>query len=139
MIDDFAHHPTAVRETLHAVRSRFPNGHLWAIFEPRTQTMRRGILQGELALALGEADRVVIGKNVSPSIDAGMLDPQSLVHDIGGRRKAAAIYLEDPEEIVTHCVKGVESEDVIVVMSSGHFSGLPRRIFDALKNSPGTF
>ena len=51
----------------------------------------------------------------------------------------AAIYLEDPEEIVTHCVKGVESEDVIVVMSSGHFSGLPRRIFDALKNSPGTF
>lgn len=135
VIDDFAHHPTAVRATLRAIRSRFSGGRLWAIFEPRTQTMRRGFLQRELALALGEAEHVVIGKIPSPPVGGTGLDPHRLVHDIRGAKGSDAIYREDPEEIVAHCVEGVRSGDVVVVMSSGYFAGLPGGIFNALKDS----
>jgi UDP-N-acetylmuramate: L-alanyl-gamma-D-glutamyl-meso-diaminopimelate ligase len=131
VIDDFAHHPTAVRETLRAVRSRFNSGRLWAIFEPRTQTIRRGFLQRELALALGEAEKVVIGK-VLPTADGKGLDPQLLLQEIKGVKGTHALYVENLQEIVTLCVEGVEPGDVVLVMSSGYFDGLPRRIFDAL-------
>jgi UDP-N-acetylmuramate: L-alanyl-gamma-D-glutamyl-meso-diaminopimelate ligase len=134
VIDDFAHHPTAIRETLRAVRSRFPKGRLWAIFEPRSQTMRRGILQGELTTALQEADHVVIGRIFSPPSQGEVLDPNKVVQGIRkAKGDAAASYLEAPEEIVSHCVEGAVPGDVIVVMSSGHFAGLPERIFTALR------
>ncbi len=135
VIDDFAHHPTAVREALRAVRSRSLNGRLWAIFEPRTQTMRRGFLQEELALALEEADRVVIGRVSSVPAQGRGMDPQRLMQDIrGAKGDAAVVYLEDPEEIISHCVKEAKSGDVILVMSSGYFDGLPERIFNALRD-----
>jgi UDP-N-acetylmuramate: L-alanyl-gamma-D-glutamyl-meso-diaminopimelate ligase len=133
VIDDFAHHPTAIRETLRAARSRFPEGRLWAIFEPRSQTMRRKVLQGELTAALGEADHVVIGRIFSPPSQGEALDPLRVVQEIKeAKGDAAGTYLEAPEEIVAHCVAGAASRDVIVVMSSGHFAGLPGRIFTAL-------
>jgi UDP-N-acetylmuramate: L-alanyl-gamma-D-glutamyl-meso-diaminopimelate ligase len=133
VIDDFAHHPTAVRETLRGVRSRFPDRRLWAVFEPRSQTMRRGVLQKELAAALGEADQVVIGRIFSPPSQGEVLDPQAVVQEIRKTKgNTAARYLADPDQIVVHCVSGAVSGDVIVVMSSGHFEGLPERIFKAL-------
>jgi UDP-N-acetylmuramate: L-alanyl-gamma-D-glutamyl-meso-diaminopimelate ligase len=135
VIDDFAHHPTAIRETLRGVRSRFPKERLWAIFEPRSQTMRRDILQGELVAALGEADHVVIGRIFSPPSQGEALDPYKVAQEIKkAKGDAAATYLEDPEEIVAHCVTGIVPGDVIVVMSSGHFAGLPGRIFMALRD-----
>ena len=135
VIDDFAHHPTAIRETLRGLRSRFPQGRLWAIFEPRSQTMRRDILQEELAAALGEADQVVIGKPFSPPSHGEALNPLRVAQEIRqAKGNAAATYLEDPEEIISHCVAGAAPGDVIVVMSSGHFAGLPQRIFTALRN-----
>ena len=135
VIDDFAHHPTAIRETLRAVRSRFPKGRLWAIFEPRSQTMRRDILQGELTTALKEADHVVIGRIFSPPSQGEVLDPHRVVQEIRkAKGDAAARYLEAPEEIVSHCLTGVVPGDVIVVMSSGHFAGLPEWIFTALRD-----
>ena len=136
VIDDFAHHPTAIRETLRAVRSRFPDGRLWAIFEPRSQTMRRAILQGELTEALQEADHVVMGKVFSPPSQGGALDPSWVAQEISrAKGDAAARYLEDAEEIVSHCLSEAAPGDVIVVMSSGHFAGLPERIFMALRTS----
>ncbi len=135
VIDDFAHHPTAVRETLRGVRSRFPGGRLWAIFEPRSQTMRRDILQEELTAALGEADHVVIGRIFSPPSEGEALDPHRVVQEINkAKGDVAATYLEAPEEIVTHCVERTAPGDVIVVMSSGYFAGLPQRIFTALRD-----
>jgi len=135
VIDDFAHHPTAIRETLRGVRSRFPGGRLWAIFEPRSQTMRRDILQGELTAALGEADHVVIGRIFSSPSQGEALDPYKVVEELRRTKGDTAVsYLEDPEEIVAHCVAGAASGDVIVVMSSGHFAGLPQRIFTALRD-----
>jgi len=135
VIDDFAHHPTAIRETLRGVRSRFPKGRLWAIFEPRSQTMRRNILQGELTTALQEADHVVIGRIFSSPSQGEALDPSRVAQEIRrAKGDGAARYLEDAEEIVAHCVEETASGDVIVVMSSGHFAGLPERIFTALRD-----
>jgi UDP-N-acetylmuramate: L-alanyl-gamma-D-glutamyl-meso-diaminopimelate ligase len=135
VIDDFAHHPTAIRETLRAVRSRFPNGRLWAVFEPRSQTMRRDILQGELTTALNEADHVVLGRIFSLPSQGEVLNPHRVVKEIRkAKGDAAAAYLEDPAEIVSYCVEGVKRGDVIVVMSSGYFAGLPELIFTALRD-----
>ena len=135
VIDDFAHHPTAVRETLRGLRTRFPQARLWAVFEPRSQTMRRRVFQEELVAALKEADQVVIGKIFSPPSQGEALDPSRVAQEIReAKGEAAAAYLEDPEEIVSHCSAGASPGDVIVVMSSGHFDGLPQRILTALRD-----
>jgi UDP-N-acetylmuramate: L-alanyl-gamma-D-glutamyl-meso-diaminopimelate ligase len=135
VIDDFAHHPTAIRETLRGLRARFPQARLWAVFEPRSQTMRRRVFQEELTVALKQADKVVIGKIFLPPSQGEALDPRKVAQEIReAKGEAAAAYLEDPEEIVSHCVAGASSGDVIVVMSSGHFAGLPQRILTALRD-----
>jgi UDP-N-acetylmuramate: L-alanyl-gamma-D-glutamyl-meso-diaminopimelate ligase len=135
VIDDFAHHPTAIRETLRGLRTRFPQARLWALFEPRSQTMRRRVFQEELTAALKQADQVVIGKIFSSPSQGEALDPRRVAQEIGEEKgAAAAIYLEDSEEIVSRCVAGATPGDVIVVMSSGHFDGLPQRILTALRN-----
>ena len=97
--------------------------------------MRMKVFQEELADALGEADQVVIGKPFSPPSHGEALDPQKVVQEIRrAKGDAAAAYLQDPEEIVAHCVEGAVPGDVIVVMSSGHFENLPQRIFTALRD-----
>ena len=97
--------------------------------------MRRRVFQEELAAALGEAEHAVIGRIFSPPSHGEALDPHQVVEEI--RRvqgDVTATYLEEPEEIIAHCVKEVASGDVIVVMSSGHFENLPQRIFTALRD-----
>jgi UDP-N-acetylmuramate: L-alanyl-gamma-D-glutamyl-meso-diaminopimelate ligase len=135
VIDDFAHHPTAVRETLRALQSRFPERRLWAVFEPRSQTMRRKVLQEGLAQALTEADRVVLGRPFSPPAPEEALDSGKVVEEINRYKgDGAAVYLEATDQIVALCTAEAKPGDVIAVMSSGHFEGLPTRIFSALKN-----
>jgi UDP-N-acetylmuramate: L-alanyl-gamma-D-glutamyl-meso-diaminopimelate ligase len=135
VIDDFAHHPTAIRETLRGLRTRFPQASLWALFEPRSQTMRRRVFQEELTAALKQADQVVIGKVFSSPSQGESLDPRKVAQEIKDEKgEAAAAYLEDPEEIISRCVARAAPGDVIVVMSSGHFDGLPQRILTALRN-----
>jgi UDP-N-acetylmuramate: L-alanyl-gamma-D-glutamyl-meso-diaminopimelate ligase len=135
VIDDFAHHPTAIRETIRGLRARYPQSRLWAVFEPRSQTMRRRVFQGELVQALKQADQVVIGRIFSSPSQGEALDPSKVVQEIREEKgEAAAAYREDPEEIVSHCVAKASPGDIIVVMSSGHFAGLPRRILKALRD-----
>ena len=125
VIDDFAHHPTAVRETLRALQSRFPGRRLWAVFEPRSQTMRRKVLQQGLVQALAEADRVVLGRPFSPPAPGEALDPERVVEEINRHKgDGAASYLEATDRIVALCVAEATPGDVIVVMSSGHFRGV---------------
>jgi len=133
VIDDFAHHPTAVRETLRALQSRFPGRRLWAVFEPRSQTMRRKVLQQGLIQALAEADRIVLGRPFSPPAPGEALDPLRVVEEINRHKgDGAAGYLEATDQIVALCVAEAKPGDVIAVMSSGHFEGLPARILSAL-------
>jgi UDP-N-acetylmuramate: L-alanyl-gamma-D-glutamyl-meso-diaminopimelate ligase len=131
IIDDFAHHPTAVTLTIEAVRLRYPNRRLWAVFEPRSNTCRRRVFQKPLGAALALADRVVIGPVFSKPQDQlateDLFSPVELVRDLQAIGKEAHEGQEVDEIcqfLTTHCRAG----DVVLVMSNGAFGGLPRKL-----------
>src|SRR5512136_2522800 len=108
VIDDFGHHPTAIRETLRALRVKYPNQKLWAIFEPRSNTTRRNVFQSELATAFADADAVVVAEVARLELLAPeeRLDPARLMQDLKAQGKDAA-YLPDVDAIVAHVAKNV--------------------------------
>ncbi len=125
VIDDFAHHPTAIRETLKALGRRFPERRVWAIFEPRSNTTRRNHFQIELAEALPLAKRVVVAEvarleQVPPE---ERLNPAQLMADI----RAAGVeadYLPTADEIVAHVVPQAQPGDILCVLSNGGFDNI---------------
>jgi UDP-N-acetylmuramate: L-alanyl-gamma-D-glutamyl-meso-diaminopimelate ligase len=131
--DDFAHHPTAIGETLHAVRAAHPDERVWALFEPRSNTTVRSIFQRELADALSGADMVVIGGiHRSDSIpEAGRLDIERLADDLTASG-TKVVCITDPAEIITWTTPRVQPGDVIVLMSNGAFGGLAGKLPQAL-------
>ncbi len=133
VIDDYAHHPTAVAETLRGLRRRFEGRRLLAIYEPRTATSRRKTFQREFAEAFFQADALVVGRLFDPSMIPAeeRFDPEQLVIDSrqGG---TAAVYLEDVDDIVKHIVAEARPGDVVVVLSSGSFDGLHDRLLVGL-------
>jgi UDP-N-acetylmuramate: L-alanyl-gamma-D-glutamyl-meso-diaminopimelate ligase len=133
VIDDYGHHPTAVRATIAALRRRTGKGKLVAIFEPRTATSRRSTFQSEFAEAFALADEVVVGKLHAPDgIPPGeRLDPERLAADVRGRGTAAR-YVPEVDAIVAHVTERVSAGDCVVVFSSGAFGGIHRRLLDAL-------
>jgi UDP-N-acetylmuramate: L-alanyl-gamma-D-glutamyl-meso-diaminopimelate ligase len=136
VVDDFAHHPTAVTVTIEAVRMRYPHRRLWAVFEPRSNTCRRRIFQQPLARALGLADGVVIGpvftKPQDPVAAEELFSPAELTADL--RRLGKAAYAgQGVEEIVSFLTEQCRAGDVVLVMSNGAFGGLPRKLLAALQ------
>ncbi len=134
LVDDFAHHPTAVRETLRAARLRWPGRKLWAVFEPRSFTARSKVFQRQLPEAFESADRVVIS-NVFPSarLDAGQeLSEEELVDDLrhGG---VEAWFIPTVEAIVEFLASHLAEGDVVLVMSNGGFGGIHQKLLDALE------
>ena len=139
IIDDFAHHPTAIAATLKAVRARYSGRRLWAILEPRSNTLRRNVFQEELAKSLALADEAVIA-NVfkSESIPENeRLDVAAVAAQLGRMGRHARV-LADVESIVTICSPEMLPGDVIAILSNGGFGGiyekLPQRL-RALKNA----
>src|SRR6266704_6585117 len=133
VVDDFGHHPTAIRETLRALRIKYPRQKVWAIFEPRSNTTRRNVFQSELASAFADADAVVVAQVarlelLSPS---ERLDPARLMQDLKGSDKQAA-YLPDVEAIVAHVAKNVQGGDVVCVFSNGGFGGIHGKVLERL-------
>jgi len=133
IIDDFAHHPTEVRETIRAVKDRFPGRRIWAVFEPRTATSRRHTFQKLYPASLAEAHGVIIGQiyekhKISPEI---LLKPDLLVKDIENLGKKAW-YPEDSEQIIQILQKEVRQGDVVLIMSSGSFGGIHEKICESL-------
>ena len=134
VIDDFAHHPTAIRETLKALGRRFPERRIWAIFEPRSNTTRRNHFQLELAEALRLAKRVVVAEvarleQVPPE---ERLNPAQLMADI----RAAGVeadYLPTADEIVAHVVPQAQPGDILCVLSNGGFDNIHQKLIDALE------
>ena len=137
VIDDFAHHPTAVADTIAAVREAWPPGRrLWAVFEPRSQTSRRRVFLEEFAEALARADRVVLPDLYHPEKipEDQRLSPAELVDCINRRRgDEAASYLPGPDDIARVVVRDAAAGDVVLVMSNGGFGGLPRKIVAGLR------
>jgi len=124
LIEDFAHHPTAVRETIQALRSRYTAGRLWAVFEPRSNTSRRRIFHKDYVQAFAGADRVVLCEVAPRAQDTGeeLLD----VRELAGRIEAAggAVALPNAVAIKEYILKEARPRDVFLVMSNGSFGGL---------------
>ena len=133
VIDDFAHHPTALRHVIRSMRQRHPGERIWALFEPRSNTTRRNIFQDDLAAALAEADRVVVAQVEDNSkVPVGQrLDPRLLVEAIrAGGREA---WLEaDAEAIVRRVVPEAREGDLLLVLSNGGFGGIHGKLLAAL-------
>lgn len=133
IIDDFAHHPTAIAGTLTALRSRYPGARLWAILEPRSNTLRRNVLQNDLAKSLALADEVIVA-NVfkSESIpEAERLDVAALAAQIQSHGRRARI-VPTADGIVRLVAPEMRSGDVVAILSNGGFGGiyeiLPQRL-----------
>lgn len=133
VVDDFAHHPTAVRETIAAVAARYPGRRLWAVFEPRSNTSRRNIHQREYAVAFEGAGRVTIRvPERTDRVPAGeQLDVGRIAAELRGRGVAAAA-LGAIDDIVAELEAGTRAGDVVLVMSNGAFGGLMPRLLERL-------
>lgn len=135
VIDDFAHHPTAVSETVTGLKKFYPGRRLAAAFEPRTNSSRRKVFQEQYAGAFDQADIVCIKE--PPGLDAipeaERLDTRRLVDDIRARDKDAHFF-QDTGDLTAFLLESARPGDVIVCMSNGSFDGLPQRLGEGLRN-----
>ena len=135
VIDDFAHHPTAVRETLNALRNKYQQRRLIAVFEPRSWSSRLAVFQDEYAQAFTAADYVIIA-NVFDSrkvMEKGrMLDTDKLIEGIAQLRKPA-MALPGAKEIIVHLLGELREGDVVAIMSNGGFGGIHEKLLAALE------
>jgi UDP-N-acetylmuramate: L-alanyl-gamma-D-glutamyl-meso-diaminopimelate ligase len=133
VLDDYAHHPTAVRETLKALHKRFPKRRLIAVYEPRSATSRRRTFQAEFADAFSYADEVIVGRLYDPTKipPEDRFDPEKLALDLH-RSGTKANYTPDVAMIVKQLAESAAPGDVVVVLSSGSFEGLHDRLLDEI-------
>lgn len=134
IIDDFAHHPTAVAKTIEAMRLKYPGRRLWAIFEPRSNTSRRNIFQSDFIKSLSLADRVIIASPFKSDAipEKERFDSDTVANTIMQMGKDA-YHIPDTAHIVEYVMRGVDYGDVILVMSNGGFDGLPGKLEAELK------
>ena len=132
VLDDFAHHPTAVHETLAALRTGYPGHRLWAVFEPRSASSCRRVFQDDFARAFGKADEVVIAAVFRSNLpESERLSAEQLVDDLraAGRR---ARHIPEIDDIVATIAAEGRSGDVVAVMSNGGFGGIHKKLLQAL-------
>ena len=129
VIEDFAHHPTAIRETLRALRSVYPQARLWAVLEPRSNTLRRKVLEAELIGSLRLADRVVLaGVYQQQRIpDAERLHPEDVVDTLNAEGTPAEL-LPDADAIASGIAPQVAPGDVVAILSNGGFDGIYEKL-----------
>jgi UDP-N-acetylmuramate: L-alanyl-gamma-D-glutamyl-meso-diaminopimelate ligase len=132
VLDDFAHHPTAVRETLAALRAGYPGRRLWAVFEPRSASSCRRVFQDEFASAFGAADEVIVAGVFRSSLpESERLSADQLVGDLS-RRGQHARHVPEVDEIIRIIVSEHQPGDVVVLMSNGGFGGIHQKLLQAL-------
>jgi len=129
IIDDFAHHPTAIAGTLKALRSRYPGARLWAILEPRSNTLRRRVLQTDLARSLALADEVVVaGVFRSETVPENeRLELPALAAEIEQNARRVRL-LPDADAIVAAIAPELRSGDVVAILSNGGFGGIYEKL-----------
>lgn len=134
VIDDFGHHPTAIRETMHALRVRFPGQKVWAIFEPRSNTTRRAVFQQELTDALNLADGVAVAQVARLELLAPeeRLNPERLIESLKAAGKPA-FYLPTADAIVQELGGRVQSGEVVCVFSNGGFGGIHDKLLERFR------
>jgi UDP-N-acetylmuramate: L-alanyl-gamma-D-glutamyl-meso-diaminopimelate ligase len=133
VIDDFAHHPTAVRETIAAVAAQYPGRRLVAVFEPRSNTAMRKIHQQEYAHAFaGSAEALISQPTAIAKVpESERVDARRMAEDISAAGTPAR-WMEGPDAIVALLAREARPGDVILAMSNGGFGGLHKKLLDAL-------
>ena len=126
IIDDFAHHPTAVGLTIQAVKQQYPGRKVWAVFEPRSNTSRRKIFENDYIEALSKADSVLLQRPVVRELDdqSQMFSSDFVVETLSSKHGRQAVSLDSSDQIVSHLQRNIEQGDVVLVMSNGSFGGL---------------
>ena len=134
VIDDFAHHPTALRETLRALRHRYPGARVWAVFEPRSNTTRRAVFQEELGDALKLADGVFISQvaRLDQIPEKERLNPEAVMETIAASGRPA-FYEPDAAHIIEKLVPLLKAKDVVAIFSNGGFDGIHQKLLEKLK------
>jgi UDP-N-acetylmuramate: L-alanyl-gamma-D-glutamyl-meso-diaminopimelate ligase len=134
VIDDFAHHPTAVRETLTAAGQKYPGRQIVAVFEPRSYTAQCKFFQKQFEQSLGLADKVIIAGLFHPEryTESTAMSPEEMVDNL---RKSGLVadYLPSADEIVTHLASSLRGGEVVVIMSNGSFGGIHEKLLSALE------
>ncbi|MBD3384313.1 UDP-N-acetylmuramate:L-alanyl-gamma-D-glutamyl-meso-diaminopimelate ligase [candidate division KSB1 bacterium] len=131
LYDDFGHHPTAIRETLSGFRKKYSSRRIWALFEPRSATMRRNIFQRELAEALQVADVILLAPIHRPDkAPAGqILSIEKLVQDLNSEHRTVQNF-QSIDEIVQYVKRHIEENDVLITFSNGGFGGIHEKLID---------
>ena len=135
VLDDFAHHPTAITETIRAIRQQYPHRRVWALFEPRSNTTRRNIFQQELADSLAEADGVFIAKvdRLNELPENERLNPEQIITVLHQRGKPAA-YSASTDEIINQLLPALRASDIVAVFSNGKFDGIHEKLLARLRS-----
>jgi UDP-N-acetylmuramate: L-alanyl-gamma-D-glutamyl-meso-diaminopimelate ligase len=138
VVEDFAHHPTAIRMTLEATRTRWPGRKVWAAIEPRSNTMRRRIFQDVLPDALAIADEIVIGPVSRAQLldDEERLSPESIAESLVRRGRPAKAF-DSVTAIADYLAARTHPGDMVMVMSNGSFDGLSGKLLEKLKSLEG--
>jgi UDP-N-acetylmuramate: L-alanyl-gamma-D-glutamyl-meso-diaminopimelate ligase len=133
VLDDFAHHPTAVHETLSALRTGYPGRRLWAVFEPRSASSCRRVFQDDFARAFGAADEVVLAAVFRSTLpEDERLSAEQLVLDLT-RQGRHARHIPEIDDIVSTIARERRDGDVVVLMSNGGFGGIHGKLLQALR------
>ena len=137
VVDDFAHHPTAVAGSIESLKSRFPGRRLVAVFEPRTNTSRRKLFQDEYARALTGADRVVVKRVPAEPIYSATGEVSELfsADDLAASLPVCDVF-DEVDDIVRDLAATSREGDVVLVMSNGGFDDIWTKLLDALRTSP---
>ncbi len=136
VIDDFAHHPTAVFETVAAIRRQYPQKRLWAIFEPRSNSSKRDVFQKDYPKSFSEADRVIIADVFMPEKvkDGHVLNVDAIVESINHEASfAKARHISGVDTIVEILLQESQTGDVLLLMSNGGFGGIHQKLLEALE------
>lgn len=138
VVEDFAHHPTAIRLTLEAARTRWPGRKIWAAVEPRSNTMRRRIFADALPEALALADAVLFGPVSRAKLleEGERLSPDAIAQSIRALGREAKAF-ESAAEIAEHIAINSSSGDLVLVMSNGSFDGLTSKLLERLNARAG--
>jgi UDP-N-acetylmuramate: L-alanyl-gamma-D-glutamyl-meso-diaminopimelate ligase len=134
--DDFAHHPTAIAETLAGVRSAYPDHRIWAIFEPRSATSCRKVFQSDFARAFSAADRVLLPAVFRSNLPEDQrLSIDQLIVDLRASGQDAR-FIPKVDEIVSTVAREASPGDLVVVMSNGGFDDIHQKLLTALEARP---
>jgi UDP-N-acetylmuramate: L-alanyl-gamma-D-glutamyl-meso-diaminopimelate ligase len=133
VVDDFAHHPTAVKATIEAARLRWPGKRLWAVIEPRSNSMRRKVFQDALPESLALGDKILLGSvhRAGQLADDQRLDPESVAVAVRKLGKEALV-LPGADAIADLLVTEAKPGDLLLIMSNGSFDGLCDKLLTRL-------